>query len=191
MIQKILAGAFGGLILALLAANNLTCLFAPAEKDADTTWVTVTFLCLIWFPAIFISIFYNTRAPLLWRRFLIASALCSFALPLTAFIGALRIAHALTLSGHFSKDTNDAIAVFAGSLTSILVGVLGFFLGAIFLTMGLLVGREKREASSSPVTPPAAPQPVPTPAAQPCPVPVSVPQAVDDDRRYYENCGRK
>ena len=186
MFQKILAGAFGGLILAVLAANDLTCLFGSTDKDADTTWVTVTFLCLVWFPAIFVSIFFNPRAPLLWRRFLIASALCSFALPLTAFVGTLREAHAMPLSGHISKETNDAIAVFAGSVTALFVGVLGFFLGAIFLTMGLLVGRHKPVETPPPA--PVTPQAVNVPTAPPCPAPVVVPQPVDDDRRYYENC---
>ena len=175
----------------VISIANLADLFAPIEKDADNTWVSVTFFSLVWFPSIFISIFFNTCAPLLWRRFLIASALCSFALPLTAFVAALRVAHALPLSGHFSKMTNDVVAIFFGSLTSLMVGVLGFFLGAIFLIMGLLVGREKREEKSAPLTPPVAPQPVPNTVVQPCPVAVSVPQAADNDRRYYENCGRR
>lgn len=192
MFQKIIAGVFGGLILGMLGANVLGCLFAPIEKEVDTTWVSILFFSLIWFPSIFIAIFFDTRAPRLWRRFLIASAICSFALPLAAFVGFLRAAHALPLPGHFPKETNDAIAVFGGSVASIMVGVFGFFLGAIFLTIGLLVGREKPVAL--PASPPDKPPLAYPEFGQPAPTAAVISSSVrteDTDRRYYENFGKR
>ena len=77
-----------------------------------------------------------------WRRLLISSACLSFALPLAGLILAGK-----TMEQFESKGAHlqAAVTAGAGGVMAVVLAIFGFFLGAIFLTVGLLVGRDRKE----------------------------------------------
>jgi hypothetical protein len=79
-----------------------------------------------------------------WRRLLIISGVLSFLLPLSTIISTgVHVANILEKGGQYSSAA-AAGAVIGGGLVSGLMGIMGFFLGAVFLVIGLLVGRDKQ-----------------------------------------------
>lgn len=144
LVGRVVAGTVGGLILATLAANISTVILGDPmaqEPSKGTTVFSVLVFLALWAIAIVVGI-KAQRAAKAWRRLLISNACLSFALPLAAFIQAGRATHQFAAKG---ADLEAAVSVGAGGLVTICFAILGFFLGAIFLTVGLLVGRDRRE----------------------------------------------
>jgi hypothetical protein len=140
----LVAGVVGGLILATLAANITTVIFGdPMAKEPSKTATAIAALVFfgLWAVSIVIGI-KAQRAAKAWRRLLISNACLSFALPLAGFILAGRATHQFESKG---AHLEAAVTAGAGGVMAIFLGILGFFLGAIFLTVGLLVGRDRKE----------------------------------------------
>jgi len=139
--MKVLAGIIGGLILAIIGAILVTVTFA-ASPEKGGSWGAIGFL-VFWVLGIVIAVKSST-APKAWRKLLISSAVLSFLLPLSGLI----------YTGSFMAEHVDPNAEYAGAqaagaaigggLISGLMGFVGFFLGAVFLVIGLLVGRDKQ-----------------------------------------------
>ena len=83
-------------------------------------------------------------APKAWRRLLLTSAVLSFLLPLSGIIytGSFMAAH--VDPGAEYAGAQAAGAAIGGGLVSGILGFIGFFLGVVFLIIGLLVGRDKQ-----------------------------------------------
>jgi hypothetical protein len=79
-----------------------------------------------------------------WRRLLLSSAVLSFLLPISAIVytGSFMAKYIDSSSEHAGAQA--AGAVIGGGLISGIMGFVGFFLGIIFLIIGLLVGRNQR-----------------------------------------------
>jgi len=79
-----------------------------------------------------------------WRKLLISAAILSFSLPISGiiFTGGM-MASQPAVSGEFSAAHTAGVAM-GGALVSGFLGFIGFFLGVIFLVIGLLVGRDKQ-----------------------------------------------
>jgi hypothetical protein len=139
--MKVLAGIIGGLILAIIGAVLVTVTLAVSpEKSAS--WGGISFLAF-WVAGIVVAI-RSASAANAWRKLFISSAVLSFLLPLSGLI----------FTGSFMTKHVDADAQYAGAqaagaaigggLLSGFMGFVGFFLGAVFLVIGLLVGRDKQ-----------------------------------------------
>lgn len=136
--MKIFAGLVGGLILAILSSVLVTMVFAVSRGPAAGT---ITFF-VTWFIGVAVAV----KAPSAgkaWRRLLIANGVLSFLLPLSGllFTG--------SYMAHMDGSGEHAVAAAAGAaigggLVSALLGFVGFFLGVVFLVVGLLVGRDKQ-----------------------------------------------
>jgi len=139
---RLAAGLVGGFILAFLAAHISSMLFGNATANEDSAAVTAVSWIMffgLWAASVVFAIKAN-RAAKAWRRLLISTACLSFALPIAGFIMAGKATYHFGTKGH---QLEAAAMATAGGFVVIFLAILGFFLGAIFLTVGLLVGRDK------------------------------------------------
>jgi hypothetical protein len=133
--MKVVAGLLGGLILAVLGAILVTITFAASKGGSP--WGAISFP-IFWFIGIVVAICAKTAAKA-WRRLLISSAVLSFMLPISGIIYTGSF-----MATHVNSSSAYAGAAIGGGLISGLMGFVGFFLGVIFLIIGLLVGRHER-----------------------------------------------
>jgi len=140
MFVKIVSGIIGGLIIAILGTLIVTIGLAGDLESVGHTG-DVAFL-VFWVFGMVLALT-ASRAGKAWRRILVTSAILSFVMPLSAFIfTAAQVADAVTEGGEY-VGAAAAGAAFGGGLITALSGFLGFFLGVIFLVVGLLTGRDK------------------------------------------------
>ncbi len=139
--MKILAGIIGGLILAILGALLVTVMFA-GSKGSGASLGVISFLVL-WGVGILIGV-RASSASKAWRKLLIACAVLSFLLPISGLIytGSF-MANNVDLSAQHGGAAAAGAAI-GGGLISGFMGFVGFFLGIVFLVIGLLVGRDKQ-----------------------------------------------
>ena len=139
--MKILAGIIGGLIIAILGAIVIT-LGGASKTSSGGSYGAITFFVL-WIVGIIVAVAAPSAAKA-WRRLLITSGVLSFLLPLSAivFTGS-HVASNMLRGGEYAGAAASGAAI-GGGLVSGFMGILGFFLGAVFLVIGLLVGRDKQ-----------------------------------------------
>jgi hypothetical protein len=79
------------------------------------------------------------RAGKTWRRLLIISSLLAFAMPILSFIykGVQVTSSAIQGSEYSSAVAAAGAALGGGMVATVITGFLGFFLGVIFLVIGL------------------------------------------------------
>ncbi len=139
--MKILAGIIGGLIIAIIGAMVIA-LGGASQASSGGSYGAIAFFAL-WIVGITIAVMAPSAAKA-WRRLLITSAVLSFLLPLSAivFTGS-QVASTMEKGGEYAGAAAAGAAI-GGGLVSGFMGILGFFLGAVFLVIGLLVGRDKQ-----------------------------------------------
>jgi hypothetical protein len=133
---KILAGIIGGLILAILASMVVG--IAGASSPSTGSGGTLVFF-IVWAIGIAVGLF-APRAGKAWRRLLILSGLMAFMLPLSGVI----YTGSYIAANTSQSGAATAGAAIGGTLVSGALGFIGFFLGVIFIVIGLLVGRDKQ-----------------------------------------------
>ena len=141
--SRLAAGLLGGLFVSIYAVNIFSMaagdMFAKKQSEPVEAIGFIIFV-IIW-AAVAILALKAHRAAIVWRRILIACGCLSFSLPLAGFVMAANMA--TKLQAHpFSPQA----FMFGDSLPAFLafLGITGFFLGAIFLTVGLLIGRNAK-----------------------------------------------
>lgn len=139
--MKIFAGILGGLILAILGAI-VVAIGGASSAGSGASYGAIAFFVL-WVVGIAVAVT-APSASKAWRRLLIIAAVFAFLLPLSGivFTGS-HVATTLERGGQHSGAAT-AGAVIGGGLVSGFMGIVGFFLGAIFLVIGLLIGRDKQ-----------------------------------------------
>ena len=139
--MKILAGILGGLIIAILGSIVIA-LGGASGASSGGSYGAIAFIVL-WVVGIVVAVMAPSAAKA-WRRLLITSGILCFLLPLSAIVfTGTHIAGTLEKGGEYAGAA-AAGAVIGGGLVSGLMGILGFFLGAVFLVIGLLIGRDKQ-----------------------------------------------
>lgn len=133
--MKILAGILGGLMLAILGSLLVTITFAAGGGGAGKG---VGAFFVVWAVGIAIAVM-APSAGKAWRRLLLTASVFSFLMPLSGLVytGSFMATHA-------KGGAEAAGAAIGGGLLSGALGFVGFFLGIVFLIIGLLVGREKQ-----------------------------------------------
>lgn len=137
--MKVLAGILGGLIMAIIGAVVV----GVATAGGKSPGVGAGAFFIFWIAGLVIAVMAPSTAKA-WRRILITLAVLSFLLPLSGivFTGA-HMTEAATAGGKYSGAAATG-AMIGGGLVSGIMGIVGFFLGAVFLVIGLLVGRDKQ-----------------------------------------------
>lgn len=133
--MKILAGIIGGLFLAILGFLLITILFAAGE-GGEVIGAGTFFI--VWLASIAIAID-APSAGKAWRRLLLTCSVFSFLLPISGLI------YTGAFMAHNTHGGAEAIgAVLGGGAVTGVLAFIGFFLGIIFLILGLLVARDKQ-----------------------------------------------
>jgi hypothetical protein len=139
--MKVLAGIIGGLIMAIIGAMVIA-ISGVSRLGSGANYGAFAFI-VFWIVGMFVA----TKAPSAskaWSRLLISSGLLSFLLPLSAMVfTGTQVAKTIEKGGQY-VDAATAGAVIGGGLVSGFMGILGFFLGAVFLLIGFMVGRDKQ-----------------------------------------------
>lgn len=139
--MKILAGIIGGLILAILGAIFFT-VGAASSPGRGSGFGAIAFFAF-WIVGVIVAVKAPSPAKA-WRRLLITSAIASFMLPLAGIIfTSSQVANTMEKGGEYVEAAATGAAI-GGTLISGFMGFVGFFLGSVFLIIGLLVGREKQ-----------------------------------------------
>ena len=139
--MKLLAGLIGGLILAILGAMLVTITFA-ASPEKSGVWGAMGFF-VFWILGFVIALMAKS-APKAWRRLLLTSAVLSFLLPLSGIIYTGSFMATVVDPGAKYAGAQATGAAIGGGLVSGILGFIGFFVGVVFLIIGLLVGRDKQ-----------------------------------------------
>ena len=136
--MKVVAGIFGGLVVAFLAMTLVGLAMAGGASTKPGGGGGGAAFLLAWVASIAIAVM-APRAAKAWRRLLLTAAVLSFMLPLAGlvFTGSF-------LANHTTGGAEAAGAAIGGGLVSGFLGFVGFFLGVVFLLIGLLVGRDKQ-----------------------------------------------
>lgn len=137
--MKILAGLIAGLMLAILVSTVVVIAGAASTRAAEGTGVIVFFV--IWIIALVIAVS-APNADKAWRRLLVTLGIAAFMLPLAGIV--FSGSHVATNVNDAHSGVETAGAAIGGTLVSGFLGFVGFFLGVIFLIIGLLVGRDKQ-----------------------------------------------
>lgn len=142
MFNKILAAFLGGIIPAVLGSMVISLPFANNPETGGSIGAGAFFV--MWLFAIILAFLAKTGGKA-WRRILLLSAVLAFALPLASFLftGA-GVGEAVEQAGDEYAGAAAAGAVIGGGLVTAVSGFIGFFLGVIFLIIGLLIGRDKQ-----------------------------------------------
>ena len=138
--SRLTAGLIGGFFVAGYASNILVMLVGDmyAEKQSKAVDALSFIALIVIWTAIANGALKAHRAAKVWRRILIACGGLSFALPLAGFV---MLAHkAAELQ---SRPLSYDALMFGDTLQTIVIVlcVAGLFLGLVFLTIGLLIGR--------------------------------------------------
>ncbi|WP_311948970.1 hypothetical protein [Halomonas piscis] len=131
---KSLAAIVGGALLASMASVVLSFSGVSADSSAVAFWV-------VWLAGCVVAATSPSTAKA-WRRLLICCAILALIMPLSSLIFA-----GSNLSESGSQSAGSAIGTaIGGGMIAATTGFIGFFLAAIFLTIGLLVAKDKPKA---------------------------------------------
>lgn len=139
--MKIIAGILGGLIIAIIGAAFVTTAFA-ASPEKGGSWGGMSFL-IFWVVGIAVAILAKSASKA-WRRLFLTAAVLSFLLPLSGVIYTGSFIANVDSADKYASAAATAGATVGGGLVSGFLGFVGFFLGVVFLIIGLLVGRDKQ-----------------------------------------------
>lgn len=137
MVGKIFACLIGGAIFAILGSMVYGIATIDVSAAATEQGNAGVVMGVLWVLAA-VGCFVAKSGGKAWRYMMLACCLASFALPLASFI----------FSGAAVAEASDAGAASAtgaaigGGILTAISGFVGFFLGIIFLIIGLLVGRD-------------------------------------------------
>ena len=142
--MKIINGIIGGILLGVALSVVVGFTVSPMLSAGDAQTV-VKWPTIAWFAGVALGVLFALKAATVakvWRRVLVALALICFALPLAGIIFSGGVA---AMHPEASKSAG-AMAGYAvgGTLVTGLLAIVGFFLGAIFLIVGLLIGRDPK-----------------------------------------------
>jgi len=137
LMLRIVSGLIGGVVLAFLGAMLIGLTSGGGESGGSAGAVAFLVFFIIGM-AIAIT---APRPGKSWRRIMITAGIMAFMLPLASMI------FAGAAVNEISEQTGNAAAVtgaaIGGSFVTVASGIVGFFLGLIFLVIGLLSGRDQ------------------------------------------------
>lgn len=133
---KVVAALAGGLLLAFIASMVVALSGLSDEGSA----VSVVFW-VAWLAGAVIALL-SHRAARAWRYILVGCAILSLTMPLASMIFA---GSQVVESGAMGAGAAAGSAIGGGIVTA-MSGVVGFFMAAIFLIIGLLVGKDRPAA---------------------------------------------
>lgn len=143
---KIISGILAGLILSLVLLLVFTLVLGPMLWSSfGGSLVSAFSPWIVGIGAGVIVGIKSATAAKVWRRMLITTGLLCFSLPLAAFAFTGQLASQMPTGTSAAEHAGAAAgAAVSGILIGGFLGFIGFFAGAIFLVIGLLVGRDPK-----------------------------------------------
>lgn len=138
IVSKILAAIIGGLIFSFLGYMVIMMAISEGGKNDSAAWVVWG----LWAVAVAIVWFAPTSGKA-WRRLLISCGILSLAMPLSSLVlGGRGVMDAANNGGEYAAAATSG-AIIGGGMFTMFTGFISLFLAAIFLVIGLLVGRDQ------------------------------------------------
>ena len=136
VLGKLLAFIVGGLIFAFLGYMVVVLPLSPLYDGEPPAWVMWVLLLI----AAIVTYMAPTSGKA-WRRLLISSAVFALLLPISTLLLSIAGINDAALSAEHSGAAT-AGAMIGGGMVTMFSGFVGFFLAAVFLIIGLLVGKD-------------------------------------------------
>lgn len=134
--------------------------FILASMTTSNPSVFLAFMAMCAIVSITLAWVYASMSPTAaktWRKILITIALLCFSLPIAGMVLSGAIMHAAS-DGNTSSNLGAAAGAALGTgFVGWILGIIGFFVGGIFLIIGLLVGRDPRIVYVQQAPPPPSP----------------------------------
>ncbi len=138
---KLAAGLVGGFFMGALVALLFT--LALPHKDGMAPLAGAISFYVVLVASVVFAFFSPSPAKALRRLFLTCSVL-AFLLPLSGLLFTGDMMTNMSPEGNAQSGAYQAGVAIGGGIVSGILGFFGFFAGAIFLVIGLLVGRDKQ-----------------------------------------------
>ena len=135
--MKIIAGIFGGLLMAIV---GMILIILSTTEFSSSLGITAFFL--LWIIGIVVAI-KSERAGKAWKRILMTSGIFLFLYPIAGIIYSIGY---MFMDAPTAEDQAYQVVggFIGGGAITITLAIIGFFLGAIFMIIGIQVGKDKR-----------------------------------------------
>lgn len=134
MLSKIFAAIVGGFIISIVG-SMLVGLSVGAGSEGGV--VASNAFWVLYIVSFVVSLRSNSSKQA-WRRLLITSSILSFLLPISSMLFT-----GMFIAEETSGAAEAAGGLIGGALVTGITGIFGFFMGVIFLIIGLLIKDEK------------------------------------------------
>jgi hypothetical protein len=137
--MKIVAGIFGGLLMAIVGLILISIILSTTESSGGIA--NISFLVL-WVTGIVMAV-RSERAGKAWKKLLMTSGILLFLYPIAGIIFSIGY---MFMDAPTAEDQAYQVAggFIGGGVITITLAIIGFFLGAIFMIIGIQVGKDKR-----------------------------------------------
>lgn len=137
--MKIVAGIFGGLLMAIVGLILISIILSTTESSGGIA--SISFLVL-WVTGIVMAV-RSERAGKAWKKLLMTSGILLFLYPIAGIIFSIGY---MFMEAPTAEDQAYQVAggFIGGGAITITLAIIGFFLGAIFMIIGVQVGKDKR-----------------------------------------------
>jgi len=137
--MKIVAGIFGGLLMAIVGLILISIILSTTESSGGIA--NISFLVL-WVTGIVMAV-RSERAGKAWKKLLMTSGILLFLYPIAGIIFSIGY---MFMDAPTAEDQAYQVAggFIGGGAITITLAIIGFFLGAIFMIIGIQVGKDKR-----------------------------------------------
>lgn len=130
MLFKILAAIVGGLIISIVGSMLVGLSVGAGEVGGEIAF----YAFFVFYIASFIISLRSNSSKQAWKRLFITASILSFLLPVSSMIFT-----GIFIAEETSGTAEAAGGLIGGALVTGITGVFGFFMGIVFLLIGLLI----------------------------------------------------
>ena len=139
MLGKIFAALLGGFVISILGSMVVGLSVGAGEEGGSIGGISF----FVFYVYSFVISLRSSSTIRAWKWLLINSAILCFLLPISSMLFT-----GIFIAEETSGAAEAAGGFLGGTLVTIIAGFFGFFLGVIFLVIGLLVGNTEKEIQS-------------------------------------------
>lgn len=138
MLSKILAAILGGFIISMIGSALVGLSVGGGDEGGETASIAF----YVFYAVSFVVSLRSNSSKQAWKRLLITAAILSFLLPVSSMLFT-----GIFIAEETSGRAEAAGGLVGGALVTGITGVFGFFMGVIFLIIGLLIKDEKESTT--------------------------------------------
>ena len=137
MFSKILAAIIGGFILSIIGSTLVGLSVGAGVKGGEIAG----YAFFVFYIVSFVVSLWSNSSEQAWKRLLITASILTFLLPVSSMLFT-----GIFILEQTSGTSEAAGGLIGGALVTGITGVFGFFMGAVFLIIGLLI-KDKKEST--------------------------------------------